>query len=196
MRSYPPPIPGAELENIWKMKDDQDATILVDMIQKENMREADKRLDVAASAIFFNARIDQLASVDLSYAPPFSPPIDLIATTANITENKLDGIAQGIPPLEAKNIMDQNTDLLLLDVHNPQEYTSLKLPDSRVINIPLGELRERIDEVPRDKEILTFCKVSMRGYEAQRILQSAGIENVRFIEGGLLSWPFELWSSQ
>jgi len=64
-----------------------------------------------------------------------------------------------------------------------------------VAHIPLGMLRERANELPRDKDILAFCKVSMRGYEAQRILNAAGFDRVWFIEGGLVGWPFELWTA-
>jgi len=64
------------------------------------------------------------------------------------------------------------------------------MPYDNVIHIPLDELRKRAGELPKDKEILAYCKVSMRGYEAQRILNSLGFENVRFIEGGIVGWPF------
>lgn len=53
-------------------------------------------------------------------------------------------------------------------------------------------LREKLAELPRDKEIVTFCKISLRGYEAQKILDAAGFEKVRFMDGGVLTWPFEL----
>ena len=61
-----------------------------------------------------------------------------------------------------------------------------------VVHIPLGALRQRMHELPRDRDILAFCKVSMRGYEAQRILNAAGYERVGFIEGGIVGWPFDL----
>ncbi len=67
-----------------------------------------------------------------------------------------------------------------------------RLPNEKVVHIPLGALREKIAELPRDKDILAFCKVSMRGYEAQRILNAAGFDRVWFIEGGLVGWPFEV----
>ena len=61
-----------------------------------------------------------------------------------------------------------------------------------VVHIPLGALRGKCESISKDTEILAFCKVSMRGYEAQRILDEKGFENVSFIEGGLVGWPFEL----
>lgn len=156
--------------------------------------QADKRIDVAASAIAFNATLDDLSNIDLSYAPPYSPPLDPITVGAFCLNNKLDGLAKSLPPLKAKEIMDSQKDLVLLDVRTPEEYQAMRLPDSRVVHIPLGQLRKRLRELPKDKPILAFCKISIRGYEAQRILEAAGFENVNFIEGGLVGWPLEIES--
>ena len=161
-------------------------------VQVVGMGDAAKRLDVAATALFFGATIDQVAALDLGYAPPYAPPIDPIAATAHLLANKLDGIARGISPLEARNRMQNANDLVLLDVRTPDEFRMVRLPDDRVVHIPLGALREKVSQLPRDKDILAFCKVSMRGYEAQRILNAEGVDRVWFIEGGLAGWPFEL----
>jgi rhodanese-related sulfurtransferase len=58
--------------------------------------------------------------------------------------------------------------------------------------IPLGALRKRVDELPEDKdsEIIVYCKISLRGYEAARYLQSLGYKNVKVMEGGIMSWPY------
>jgi rhodanese-related sulfurtransferase len=104
--------------------------------------------------------------------------------------NKLDGLADGISPLDAKRLMDTG-DCLLLDVRIPEEAKMEWIPHTDMLHIPLAELRDRLGEVPKDREILTYCKVSMRGYEAQLILNAAGIDRVRFIEGGVGAWPFE-----
>jgi rhodanese-related sulfurtransferase len=58
--------------------------------------------------------------------------------------------------------------------------------------IPLDKLGERIEELPQDKEMVVFCKVSLRGYEAQRILEGAGRQNVRFMDGSIIAWPYKL----
>ena len=106
--------------------------------------------------------------------------------------NKLDGLARGLSPLEAKRRLDQGDDIILLDVRTPGEFDLMRLPYPNVIHIPLGALRARAGELPKDKDILAFCKVSMRGYEAQRILNAAGYTRVWFIEGGLVGRPFEI----
>ena len=153
--------------------------------------DASKRLDVAASALYFGASVDDLPGIDLGYAPPYSSPIDALAAAAHLMANKLDGIARGISPLEAKRRIDAGDDIVLLDVRTPQEFQAVRMPYPQVVHIPLGALREKADQLPRDKDILAFCKVSMRGYEAQLILNSMGFDWVCFIEGGLAAWPFE-----
>ncbi|MFP4584100.1 MAG: FAD-dependent oxidoreductase [Desulfococcaceae bacterium] len=160
-------------------------------VQAAGMGEVSKRLDVAASTIFFGGTLEELADIDLSYAPPYSPPIDPIAAAAMVLSNKLDGLATCIKPAEAKTRMDAG-DVVLLDVREPDENKMLKMAYDRVIHIPLGELRERLDEVPRDVDVFPFCKISLRGYEAQRILNQAGYDRVWFIEGGHEAWPYEL----
>jgi len=149
-----------------------------------------KRLDVAATALSFGANLDQIAHLDLAYAPPYSSPIDPLLAAVHLLQNKLDGIARGVSPLKAKEKIESE-EIILLDVRSPKEFEEMGLPYD-VRHIPLGALRAKADELPRDKEILAFCKVSLRGYEAQRILQEKGFENVSFIEGGVVAWPFEL----
>jgi rhodanese-related sulfurtransferase len=145
--------------------------------------------------LYYGGTVDDVAQIDLGYAPPYGPPIDPIATTAHILANKLEGIARSISPLEAKRRIDNKEDLVLLDVRTPDEFRMIRLPYDNVIHIPLGMLRARLGELPRDKDILAFCKVSMRGYEAQLILNTAGFDRVCFIEGGIVAWPFEVVTS-
>jgi rhodanese-related sulfurtransferase len=60
------------------------------------------------------------------------------------------------------------------------------------VNIPLGKLRERLGELPRDREIVAFCKISVRGWDALAALTSAGFDNFALLEGGVMAWPYEL----
>ena len=156
--------------------------------------DVDKRLDVAATAISLQATIDTIAHLDLGYAPPYSPPLDPILTAAHIAQNKLDGITKGISPLELRRRVEQgDRDIVLVDVRTPAEREQVRLPfEDRTVHIPLGALRERLGELPREKQIVPFCKVSLRGYEAERILSGAGFPNVSFLDGGIAAWPFEL----
>jgi len=150
-----------------------------------------KRVDVAATALSFGATVEDLAQVDLGYAPPYSSAMDIIAHAANIIRNKIDGSAKSITPMEVKEKLDRGDDFLFLDVRSPGEYAEIRIEDKRVKLIPLGFLRRRINELPRDKEIITFCKISLRGYEAQLILEGEGFKDVKFMDGGVVAWPYE-----
>lgn len=152
--------------------------------------EADRRVDVAAMAVTMGWTVDQLANADLSYAPPYSPAMDNLITAANVARNKLDGLFHGVAPdvLHGRLAGDE---VVLLDVRTPDEVAEDgELPGA--INIPLCELRQRLDEVPRDREVVTFCTISLRGYEAALILEQNGYQQVRVLDGGVSNWPYEL----
>ncbi len=150
-----------------------------------------KRMDVAVTTITAGRPVTDIAHLDLAYAPPFSPAMDNIITAANIAENKLKGIGLAYNPLEVKAKIDRGEDFVFLDVRSPQELEAMRIDDPRILNIPLGKLRSSLDKLPKDKEIVPFCKISLRGYEAQRILQGEGFEHVKYMDGGLVCWPFE-----
>ena len=150
----------------------------------------DKRLDAAATAITFRATAEQLSQVDLAYAPPYSAAMDNLIVAADILKNKLAGHARGITPHEVKRKFEEEDDFILLDVRSPAEHGEIGIDGAKLI--PLGMLREKLDELPKDKEIITFCKISLRGYEAQKILDAAGFENTKFMDGGILAWPYPL----
>ncbi len=150
----------------------------------------DKRLDTAAAAITFGATADQLSHLDLAYAPPFASAMDNLIVAADILKNKLAGHARGISPREVKRKFDEEEEFILLDVRSPAEHGEVGIAGAKLI--PLGSLREKLSELPRDKEIITFCKISLRGYEAQNILDAAGFTDTKFMDGGILAWPYPL----
>ena len=154
-----------------------------------------KRLDVTATALTFGATAEALANVDLGYAPPYSSAIDVIAHAANILRNKMDGLAASLSPLEVKAKADDGEDFVWLDVRSPEEYKARRIDDPRVKLIPLGALRRRLSELPRDKEIIIYCQISLRGYEALRILVGAGFQDAKFMDGGIVWWPYETAAS-
>lgn len=151
-----------------------------------------KRTDILTSAIKFGASAKDLADIDLSYAPPYSTAIDAIAHAANVIRNKMDGLAKGISPLKLKEKMENNDDFVLLDVRTPKEIKEKPFKDPRVKNIPLGALRSDKIDIPKDKELIVFCASSLRAYEGQLILESRDYSNVRFLDGGIVAWPFDL----
>ncbi|MCC6697094.1 MAG: FAD-dependent oxidoreductase [Candidatus Hydrogenedentes bacterium] len=147
-----------------------------------------KRIDVAAMALTASMTVDQLDKVDLCYAPPFSPAMDNLITAADVGRNKLDGHMTGVTPMDVYAKQQRGEDFIFLDVRSPEEYGEVQLPGT--INIPLGALRKRFNELDRNKEIITFCKISLRGYEAALILRAAGFDRVRVMDGGLAMWPY------
>ncbi len=150
-----------------------------------------KRIDIAASVLTLGGTINDLFDIDLAYAPPYSSPIDSVAVAANALMNKLDGRLKGISSIEARELMkDEN--VLFLDVRSPGEYAKTGFADcNNIRNIPLGELRKRCKELNRDDHIVAVCKVGLRGFEAACILEGENFSNVKVMEGGIFSWPFE-----
>ncbi len=148
-----------------------------------------KRIDVAAAAITAGMTVDDVANLDLSYAPPYAPAMDNLITAANVARNKRAGLMIGVSAQDVKAKLDRGDDFVFLDVRSPKEYAQVRLPKS--VLIPLGALRGRLAELPRDKEIIAFCQVSLRGYEAALILRAAGFKDVKVMDGGVAMWPYE-----
>ena len=146
-------------------------------------------LSQAVMAITAQMTVDEVANADLTYAPAYSPAMDNLLTACNVARNKLDGLFHGITPAEVHARLERGDDLFFLDLRTPDEVRELAMPQA--VNIPLNALRDRIAEVPRDRDVVAFCKVSLRAYEAALILQAAGHENVYVMDGGVLHWPFE-----
>ncbi len=150
-----------------------------------------KRIAAAALAIHGGLTIADLVNADLPYAPPFSPAIDPLITTAHCLENKMLGRMNGISAIDTKAKADAGEDVFFLDTRGPDEFEAMRLGIGETL-IPLGALRGRMDDLPEDKnkEIICYCKISLRGYEAATLLQAHGYTNVRVLEGGIMAWPY------
>jgi len=150
-----------------------------------------KQVAIWAMAIKGKLTVEDMANADLPYAPPYSLAIDHSIATAHIMQNKLKGLFTGISAEQFKDKLKDKGSMLLLDVRNPDEYEQMRLGVGEKL-IPLGQLRKRLDEMPQDKntEIITWCKISLRGYEAALILQANGYTNVKVLEGGIMAWPW------
>ncbi len=151
-----------------------------------------KRIDVLATALTFRATVNDLANLDLGYAPPYNAALDPLHNAANVIRNKIAGQAKGLSPAEVKKKLDNNDRFVLLDVRSPQEWKAERIEATQVKLIPLPELRHRLDELSRDDEIVVFCRTSIRAYQAQRILDGAGFKNVKFLDGSLAAWPYKI----
>lgn len=155
--------------------------------QGVGMGEVAKRIDVLSTAIQAGMTIDQLSNIDLAYAPPYSPALDPVITIANVAMNKRDGMFEGINVFELKEKLEKE-DIVVLDVRSEEEFKTRRIESEKVIHIPILELRERLNELPKDKEIVLVCAVGLRSFEASRMLKNAGFQNVKILEGGMAFW--------
>ena len=144
----------------------------------------DKRIDEIALVIKQQGTIYDLMKVEQAYAPPFSSAKDPVAVAGYVAEDIIMGKVNPVYWRELRDIEMENK--FLLDVRTPDEYSLGTLPNA--VNIPLDELRDRLEEVPTDKMIYVFCAVGLRGYLAYRILAQHGFENVRNLSGGLKTY--------
>lgn len=150
-----------------------------------------KRIAIGAMALHAGMYIEDLVSLDLPYAPPYSPAIDNFITAVHVLENKFLGRMNGISATEVMEKVNKGDEMLLLDVRNMDEYEDTRLGLGEML-IPLPTLRRSLDNLPHDKEkeIIVYCKVSLRGYEAATFLMSLGYKNIKVMEGGIMAWPF------
>lgn len=159
-------------------------------IQAVGPGEVIKRVDVAITAMAGRMTVEDVAGLDLTYAPPYSEAMDVLITTANALSNKMDGLFKGVGASEVHADLEAGRVPMLLDVRSPDEYASGHLPGAK--SIPLGTLRGRAAEVPRGGRVVLYCASSLRAYEALRALTGLGYENLELLEGGVTTWPYEL----
>jgi rhodanese-related sulfurtransferase len=135
-------------------------------------------------------RCQDLASVDLAYAPPFSPVLSPIIVAANVLLNKREGKIEGIQASEVREKLETSKESFqLLDVREKDEVKKKRIPNS--LWIPLGELKKRGGELDKGKEIAVHCESGLRSYKACLRLKHAGFENVKNIDGGMLCWCYD-----
>ena len=147
---------------------------------------ADKRIDVIATAIHAGLSVDDLADLELAYAPPYSSAKDPVNIAGYVAGNVLRGDQAVISWDELKALKPNNVQLI--DVRTAEEFGLGSIPGAR--NIDLHQLRERITEISHDKPVVVFCQVGLRGYLASRILKQAGFAQVQNLSGGYKTWAW------
>lgn len=138
----------------------------------------DKRIDTIAVTLRLGGGVRELTELELAYAPPYSSakdPVNMLGFTA---ENVLTGKLR----FSGWDAVEKQPDALLLDVREDAERMAFQLENA--IQIPLGQLRDRLDEVDRSKTILVFCAIGVRSYNAVRILMQHGFEHVLLYPAG------------
>lgn len=140
----------------------------------------DKRIDVIATALRFGASVYDLTELELAYAPPYSSAKDPVNMAGYVAENMLKGRMKAFHWDEFDSIDPNNT--IILDVREEIETELGSIEGS--INIPLDSLRERLGELDKNKKIIVYCAIGLRGYVGTRILMQHGFENVYNFSGG------------
>lgn len=150
--------------------------------------ESIKRLDVLTTILKFNGTVKDISSLDLSYAPPFATAIDVLIHAANTLENKQSGVVKTINPFELLDSLGQGEKITFVDVREADETKANPVEGANTVVIPLGELRRRHQEIPRDSHVVTVCELGIRGYDAACFLKGVGFPEVSFLEGGMSTW--------
>ena len=150
-----------------------------------------KQIAQWAMAIQGKLTVEDLINADLPYAPPFSLAIDHFVATAHLMQNKMKGRLKGISCKDVRDKLQAGEKPFLIDTRGPEEFEELRLGIGETL-IPLGAIRKRLQELPEDKnkEIICYCKISLRGYEAAIALEGNGWKNVKVMEGGIMAWPY------
>lgn len=138
----------------------------------------DKRIDAIGVATRLGASATELKELEFAYAPPYSSAKDPVNMLGFVAENVLGGLVKFAP----WNIAETNKDAVLLDVREDAELMAFALPGAK--HIPLGQLRNRLDELDKSKLYVTFCAIGVRSYNAARILSQNGFHNVMLYPGG------------
>lgn len=169
--------PGAQPVSFKLLFDPHNGRILgAQAVGKDGV---DKRIDVLSVAMRAGMSVMDLADLELTYAPPFGSARDVINQAGMVAANVIQGDEH---ICHSEDVLALRPDQLLLDVRNPGELTAHgQIPGA--INIPVDELRGRMHEIPKEKEILITCQVGLRGHVAYRMLTLAGF-NARNLSGG------------
>ncbi|MBY8043309.1 FAD-dependent oxidoreductase [Vibrio fluvialis] len=175
--------PGAEIVSFKMLFDPKSGKIFgAQAVGKDGI---DKRIDVMAVAQRAGITVEQLQHLELTYAPPYGSAKDVINQAAFVATNIMKGDAKAIHFDEIDSLTDEQ---VLLDVRNPGELQNVGyLPGA--INIPVDQLRQRMNELPKDKEIIIYCQVGLRGNVAYRQLVNNGFK-ARNLLGGYRTYLF------
>jgi NADPH-dependent 2,4-dienoyl-CoA reductase/sulfur reductase-like enzyme/rhodanese-related sulfurtransferase len=147
----------------------------------------DKRIDVLATALAGRMTVDDVAELDLAYAPPFGSARDPLVVAGSVAQNQISGNVNSITAEELHEALKSDSDIQLIDVRTAAEYSSRYIPESTPI--PIDELRDRIGEIDIARPTVVCCGSGLRSYLACRILDAHGC-HARNLSGGMQSWRF------
>ncbi|MFI4911323.1 MAG: FAD-dependent oxidoreductase [Sedimentisphaeraceae bacterium JB056] len=172
--------PGASTISLKMLFDPENGLVLG--AQAVGTKGVDKRIDVFAAAIRGKMTVHDLSELELSYAPPYGSAKDPVNYAGFVASNIIDG---NMPVCHWEDMLNINENQVALDVRTSDEVQTGTIPES--LNIPLAQLRNRLSELPKDKELLVFCRVGLTGYIASRILLQNGFK-CRNLSGGMTTY--------
>jgi NADPH-dependent 2,4-dienoyl-CoA reductase/sulfur reductase-like enzyme/rhodanese-related sulfurtransferase len=146
----------------------------------------DKRIDVIATVIKYGGTIRDLKDLELCYAPPFGTAKDVVNFAGYVATNLLHDDFRQVHAYNVRDLVEQGA--AIFDVREENEYELSHLKGA--VNIPLSQLRDRIDEFPKDKPIYLHCRSGQRSYNAVLALQNLGFKNVYNVSGGFMGVSF------
>ncbi|MGE5633025.1 MAG: FAD-dependent oxidoreductase [Caulobacteraceae bacterium] len=150
----------------------------------------DKPIDTIATAITLGAKAEDLAKLDLAYAPPFSMAMSSTILSASVILNKLNGRVETIKSAELEKRLEDSS-INIVDVREEAEFFISAIPGA--VSIPMNELEARVNEIDRSKEtIILVCKVGKRAFLSYLKLKELGFENLKILEGGTTAYPYKL----
>ena len=148
--------------------------------------EAIKRIDVIATAIKFGATVEDLKDLELCYAPPFGTAKDVVNYAGYVASNLLSGSFKQVNVDKVRGLVESGA--YIVDVRERMEFENGHIKGA--VNIPLSELRDRVNEIPKDKPVYVHCRTGQRSYNAVLALQNLGFDNVINITGSYLALSF------
>lgn len=143
---------------------------------------ADKRIDVIATMITMGGTIEDLKDLELSYSPMYSTAKDVVNMAALVATNVLYGRFKQVHVSKIRDLYEQGA--FFLDVREKNEFENGHIKDA--LNVPLSELRERMNEIPKDRPIYVHCRSAQRSYNAVMALQNSGFTQVYNVSGSFL----------
>lgn len=173
--------PGAQQMSIQLAFSPRDGQLLG--AQVVGYKGVDKRVDLLASAIKRKSTVYELTEVEHAYAPPFSSAKDPVNIAGFVAENILH---KRMNVFQWNDLAALPEEVTVLDVRTPAEFAAGSVEGA--INIPLDELRHRLNELPKEKPVYLFCQIGLRGYLSYRILTQNGFDKVYNLSGGYSLW--------
>ena len=146
----------------------------------------DKRIDVIATLIKFNGTLEDLKDLELCYAPPFGNARDVVNFAALTGLNVLHSCFKQVHVDKARKLVEQGA--YIIDVRDKEAFAKGHIKNA--VNIPLTEIRDRANEIPKDKTVYLQCKTGQKSYNAIMALQHMGFENLINISGGFEGLSF------